>query len=71
MSLFGFRTPTDSGLINFFIKTGGGNNTVNGRFYIDDIYLEDTDNINLSNPIITPTRSPSWLPSLLLYLLDE
>jgi len=50
-TLFGFRTPTATDLINFFIKTGGGNSPVDGRFYIDDIYLEDTDDTNLNNPL--------------------
>jgi hypothetical protein len=48
---FGFRTATAADLINFFIKTGGGDSPVEGRFYLDDIYLEDTDNVNLSNPL--------------------
>lgn len=50
-TLFGFRTPTETDLVNFFIKTGGGNNPVDGRFYIDDIYLEDAGDINLNNPL--------------------
>jgi hypothetical protein len=49
-TVFGFRTATASDLINFFIKTGGGASPVDGRFYVDDIYLEDTGNANLSNP---------------------
>jgi hypothetical protein len=49
-TVFGFRTATAADLINFFIKTGGGSSPVNGRFYLDDIYLEDTDATNLSNP---------------------
>lgn len=49
-NVFGFRTATPGDLINFFIKTGGGDSPVDGRFYIDDIYLETTDAINLSNP---------------------
>lgn len=64
--LFGFRTPAAKGLINFFIKTGGGNSPVDGRFYIDDIYLEDSDGTNLSNPLPRPV----YLPWLLLLLLD-
>jgi len=48
--LFGFRTPTGSDLINFFIKTVSGSSPVDGRFYIDDIYLENTGATNLSNP---------------------
>jgi hypothetical protein len=52
-TLFGFRTASaaSTDLINFYIKTGGGNSPVAGRFYIDDIYLENTDGTNLSNPL--------------------
>lgn len=64
---FGFRTSTVKGLINFFIKTGGGKSPVEGRFYIDDIYIEDTDDTNLNNPIALT----QYLPWLLLLLLDE
>ena len=49
-TVFGFRTATAGDLFNFFIKTGGGASPVDGRFYLDDIYLEDTDAVNLSNP---------------------
>jgi hypothetical protein len=49
-TVFGFRTATAADLINFFIKTGGGASPVDGRFYIDDIYLEDTGATNLGNP---------------------
>jgi len=64
-SEFGFRTSA-SDLINFFIKTGGGDSPVDGRFYIDDIYLENTTDINLINP--TPTIDMSWWPPI-QYLL--
>ena len=33
-----------------FIKTGGGASPVAGQFYLDDIYLEDTDTLNLNSP---------------------
>ena len=49
-TLFGFRTAAATDLKNFFIKTGGGNSPLDGRFYIDDIYLENTGSTNLSNP---------------------
>jgi hypothetical protein len=49
--LFGFRTTPVADLVNFFIKTGSGDSPIDGRFYIDDIYLEDTDATNLSNPL--------------------
>ena len=69
-SLFGFRTHTAKDLINFFIKTGGGKSPVDGRFYIDDIYLEDSDGINLNNPLAAITHTTTYLPCLLLLLLD-
>jgi hypothetical protein len=50
-SVFGFRTTTGGDLIKFFIKTGGGFSPIDGRFYLDDIYLEDTDDTNLNNPL--------------------
>jgi hypothetical protein len=50
-TIFGFRLANGEDLINFFIKTGGGDSPPNGRFYLDDIYLEDTDDVNLSNPL--------------------
>jgi hypothetical protein len=56
-TLFGFRTATAADLINFYIKTGGGDSPVDGRFYIDDIYLEDTDDTNLNNPLGGDTDS--------------
>jgi hypothetical protein len=51
--LFGFRTTSgaDEDLINFYIKAGGGSSMIDGRFYLDDIYLENTDDVNLSNPL--------------------
>ena len=47
---FGFRTAAGTDLQSFFIKTGGGSSPPDGRFYLDDIYLEDTGEANLSNP---------------------
>ena len=47
---FGFRTAAGTDLKSFFMKTGGGSSPPNGRFYIDDIYLEDADGRNLGNP---------------------
>jgi len=49
-TVFGFRLATSTDLVNFFIKTGGGASPVAGRFYLDDIYLEDTDTLNLNSP---------------------
>ena len=50
-TLFGFRTAPGTDLKNFFIKTGGGDSPASGLFYLDDIYLETTDGVNLSNPL--------------------
>ena len=58
-AVFGFRTSTATDLQTFFVKTGGGNSPVDGRFYLDDIYLEDTDGLNLSNPV--PIPAAVWL----------
>jgi hypothetical protein len=49
-TVFGFRLATSTDLLNFFIKTGGGASPVAGQFYLDDIYLEDTDTLNLNSP---------------------
>jgi hypothetical protein len=66
-SVFGFRT-SGSDLLNFFIKTGGGSSPVDGRFYLDDIYLEDSAEINLINP--TPAIDMSWWPPV-QYIIDQ
>ncbi len=47
---FIFRSGSALDLRTFFIKTGGGNGP-SGPLYIDDIYLENTDALNLGNPI--------------------
>ena len=65
--LFGFRTPTGKDLINFFINTGGGQSPIDGRFYLDDIYLEDSDGTNLNNPL----AQKIYLPWLFLLLQDK
>jgi hypothetical protein len=54
--IFIFRSGKNSNLINFYIKTAGGGSSVNfGPIYIDDIYLELSDALNLSNPtVFTP-----------------
>ncbi len=49
-TVFAFRDVTAGDLRTFFIKTGGGSSGNVGPLYIDDIYLEDTDALNLSNP---------------------
>jgi hypothetical protein len=48
-TVFDFRTSSAGDLINFYIKTGGGSG-VAGPLYLDDIYQENTDALNLSNP---------------------
>jgi hypothetical protein len=48
-TLFGFRSGTMANLVTFFIKTGGGSGP-SGPLFIDDIYLEDTGALNLTNP---------------------
>jgi hypothetical protein len=64
-TVFGFRTIGAGELLNFFIKTGGGTSPVDGRFYLDDIYLEDTDAVNLSNPAGTPSDTASLVAASL------
>jgi hypothetical protein len=50
-TVFQFRNGgTVRDLLTFFIKTGGGNSQNSGPLYIDDIYLEDSDVLNLKNP---------------------
>ncbi len=66
-SLFRFRTSTNKDLIKFFIKTACGASPIDGHFYLDDIFLEDTGDINLNNPL-PPRVVP---PLLMLLLLNE
>lgn len=47
---FAFRDVTALDLQTFFIKTGGGSSGNVGPLLIDDLYLEDTDALNRSNP---------------------
>jgi hypothetical protein len=57
--IFDFRFGTNSNLITFYIKTAGGSSGVNfGPIYIDDIYLELSDTLNLSNPTGTVPPIP-------------
>lgn len=64
-TVFGFRTIGAGELLNFFIKTGGGASPVDGRFYLDDIYLEDTDALNLSYPAGAPSDTASLVAASL------
>jgi hypothetical protein len=50
-TLFGFNFTNADALVNFLIKTGGGSSPPDGRFYLDDIYLEDSTALNLLNPL--------------------
>jgi len=52
--VFAFRTSRAGDLKNVFIKTGGGTGLV-GPLYLDDIYLETGDGINLENPTASAT----------------
>ena len=70
-TLFGFRTATATNLINFFIKTGSGASPVDGRFYIDDIYLENTGDINLSNPLGDGDNNEDGADDNLVYVAVE
>jgi len=49
-TIFTFRNDTAGDLLTYFIKTGGGNSPNSGPLYIDDIYVENTDALNLWNP---------------------
>ena len=51
---FEFRDSTAGDLRTFYIKTGGGSSQNVGPLYIDDIYLQDSPELNLHNPSITP-----------------
>ena len=50
---FAFRDGSAGDLVTFFIKTGGGSGPA-GPLYLDDIYIEDTDGLNLYNPAAGP-----------------
>ena len=53
-TVFDFRIGGTKDLVNFFIKTGGGDSGNSGPLYIDDIYLESAGSLNLSNPVPEP-----------------
>ena len=57
--VFQFRNVSAGDLQNFFIKTGGGSGP-GGPLYIDDIYLENTNVLNLINPTTMPTAVSSF-----------
>lgn len=47
---FGFRAASSNDLVNFYLKTGSGGSGSFGPLWIDDLYLEDSNALNLSNP---------------------
>jgi hypothetical protein len=50
--IFEFRAGGNGDLFQFYVKTAGGGSSQNfGPVYFDDIYLELTDALNLSNPV--------------------
>jgi len=63
-TVFHFRNAATDELRTFFIKTGGGSGP-SGPLYIDDIYLENTNALNLNNPASEPTSvTTSELPEV-------
>ncbi len=49
---FSFRVGGPRALESFFVKNGGGNSANSGPVFIDDIYLEDSDALDLGNPVV-------------------
>lgn len=67
-TVFQFRNTTAGDLINFFLKTGGGSG-LPGPLFLDEIHLEDTDALNLENPVVPPysaAQEPALGTELLL-----
>lgn len=64
-SVFDFRDGVAADLRTLFIKTGGGSSQHAGPLYLDDIHLETTATLNLSNPTVP---EPGTTGSLLLLL---
>ena len=56
---FEFRSGQNSSLLAFYVKTAGGGSSTNfGPIYIDDIYLELSNAVNLSNPLFSVPPLP-------------
>ncbi len=51
VSVFAFRHPGSTEMQTFFVKTGGGNSENSGPLFIDDIFIEDSAALNLTNPV--------------------
>ncbi len=66
-TVFDFRTDTNSNLVKFYIKAADGGSG-SDPLWIDDIYLEDSDTLNLSNPVPEP-HSLACLASAALVLV--
>ena len=47
---FVFRKGAANDLIRYYIKTGGGSGP-SGPLYLDDLYIENANSLNLSNPV--------------------
>jgi hypothetical protein len=55
---FDFRSGRNSDLFTFFVKTAGGGSGVNfGPVYLDDVYLELENRLNLANPTAPGTTA--------------
>ena len=48
---FSFRSANQQDLIRFYIKTGGGSSQNSGPLFIDDLYIESSNALNLGNPV--------------------
>lgn len=60
VTVFDFRNRSAQDLKTFYIKTGGGGSQKVGPLYLDDIHVETTSSLNLSNPV---SRPPIWMLS--------
>lgn len=49
-TIFPFRGGTLADMRTFFVKTGGGSG-ISGPLILDDIYLQDSEGVDLSNPV--------------------
>lgn len=64
VSDFAFRgSPSSSDLRSFFVKTGGGASSNAGPLYLDNLYLESGNALNLQHPVPVPE------PAVVAYLI--